>query len=998
MFRNHVARGVLSRPLYSSSATATAPTALRCRYPRAAQVRRLSTTIQLQAAVKRTRKTVKLSDLPQGKIPAKPLPVEEQNGPPYPTVVLQARQNMDKFDKCVLLTRVGSFYELYFEHAEEYAPLLDLKLTSKKTSAANVPMYVKAGFPCTNLNRYLKTLVGDLNRHVAVAEEFPNDASHQIKSGGLMHDRRVARVFTPGTFIEEEFMDPYVNNYIMAIHIPQGADAEDTQSTAASTLNHPPDAASTDAAPIGLAWLDLSTGQFFTQTTTLSGLPSILSRIAPRELVLDQTLELQKDHHIFSLLTDDRHLVTFSPHGSLASLDDWEPFLESDISKASREGFTEDEIAAGGLVLNYVRNTLQGQSMRLQAPLRYNNMQIMTIDKNSLRALEIKQTIRDGFLSGSLLHAIRRTVTKGGARLLNEWLGSPSTSLEVIEARQDLVARFIGAKDLRDSLVGLLRRSHDCHRLSQRFALGQGSPDDLLGLASSIRAAAEITTLLEQASRENHTPSAPDCLSKLASRIDLEEPLKLAQRIEESIDEDGIVQQQEAAVSEEAKIANLAHDVVTSEGTPEDAAALLKGKKKKKAPTIREMYGEDMGPWIVKPAASKELQKLHDELASLMSDKANLEEALRERLRASTLTLKWATGVGHIAHIKGKDAKNLAEIKTVSSSRSTRSFQVPEWTTLGERIDQAKARIRREEQRVFQTLKEHVAKNLIKLRRIAAMLDEIDVATSFAELAVDQKLVRPKLNESRTHVIKGGRHPTVEGGLRARGRDFVCNDCDVGPPPNGLIWLITGPNMAGKSTFLRQNALITIMAQIGCYVPAEYAELGIVDAIFSRVGSADSLYHDQSTFMVEMLETAQILRQATPRSFVIMDEVGRGTTPEAGTAISFACLHHLVTVNQCRTLFATHFHDVADMAAAEGFCEPKTGFVQTYCTDVKENEDGSFVYIYKLQPGVNRQSHALKVARLAGLPQHAIDVARKVLEAQDAKDSEAGDGILHDAA
>ncbi|KAL6868443.1 muts domain V domain-containing protein [Trichoderma novae-zelandiae] len=997
MLRRHAARGFWPRPLSGSSATATAPTALpmRCRYPRAASLRHLTTTSRFQAAVKRSRTTVKLSDLPQGKIVADPLPVEEQHGPAYPTVVLQARRNMDKFDRCVLLTRVGGFYELYFEHAEEYAPLLNLKLASKKTNAGNVPM---AGFPYLNLDRFLKILVQDLNRHVAVAEEFPNDASEKIKSGGLMHDRRVTRIITPGTLIDENFIDPYVNNYIMAIHISQAAAAESTQSATPSSSDQISDATSTDSTPIGLAWLDLSTGQFFTQSTTLSSLPSILSRIGPREVVLEQTFELRKDHHVFSMLTDDRHLVTFSPHESLANLDDWEPFLESQISKASRESFTDDEIIAGGLVLNYVENRLQGLSMKLQPPLRYENMQTMTIDRNSLRALEIKQTIRDGFFRGSLLHAIRRTVTKSGARLLNEWLGSPSTSLEVIEARQDLVARFIESKDLKDSLVVLLRRSHDCQRLVQKFALGRGGPDDLLGIANTIGAAEEITNLLkEESGKGDHASSSPDCLATLASRIDLEEPLKLAHRIQESIDEEGIAQQQMAEESEAGEISALAQTVASAEGTQEEAATLMKGKKKKAA-SVREIYGEDNEPWIMRPAASKELQKLHDELASLLEDKAYLGEALRERLGASSLTLKWASGIGHIAHIKGKDARNFAEIKTVSSSRSTRSFQVPEWTALGLRLDQAKFRIRREEQRVFQALREHVVRNLIKLRHIAAVLDEIDIATSFATLAVDRNLVRPKLNDSRTHVIIGGRHPTVEGGLLEQGRRFIRNDCVIGPPPNGLIWLITGPNMAGKSTFLRQNALITIMAQIGCYVPASYAELGIVDAIFSRVGSADSLFHDQSTFMVEMLETAQILRQATPRSFVIMDEIGRGTTPEDGTAISFACLHHLVTINQCRTLFATHFHDVADMAAAEGFCHPQTGSVQTYCTDVKESGDGSFVYIHKLRPGINRQSHALKVARLAGLPQHAIDIARSVLEAAEEKDKEAGTGKSHEVA
>ncbi|EHK15646.1 uncharacterized protein TRIVIDRAFT_39057 [Trichoderma virens Gv29-8] len=980
MLRQRAAHGFWSRPLYARRSSASALTA----HHGAAFALPLTTSAHLQAAVKRSvkrsRTTVKLSDLPQGKVAVSPLSPEEQHEPAYPTVVLQARRNMDKFETCVLLTRVGSFYELYFENAEEYAALLNLKLTSKKTNAGPVPMvYSNLCFP----QRILKILVQDLNRHVAVAEEFPNDASEKIKSGGLMHDRRVTRIITPGTLIDENFIDPYANNYIMAIHVSQGALAENAQSDASSS-HQGSDATVANSTPLGLAWLDLSTGQFFTQSATLSSLPSILSRIAPREVVLEQSFELKKDHDVFSILTDDRHLVTFSPHESLANIDDWAPYLESEISQAARTSFTDDEVTAGGLVLSYVKNRLQGMSMKLQPPLRYENMQTMSIDKNSLRALEIKQTIRDGFFRGSLLHAIRRTVTKSGARLLNEWLGSPSTSLEVIEARQDLVARFIKSSDLRDSLIVLLRRSHDCQRLVQKFAMGRGEPDDLLGIAHTIRAAEEITTLLKEELGQENTSSSPDCLAKLASRIELGDTLKLAYRIQESIDEEGIAQQQVVRDSEAEEIMALAQNIVSSEGSQDDAAALAKGKRKKPS-TIREQYGEDNGPWIMKPAASKELQNLHDDLALLLKDKDTLGEELRKRLGAASLTLKWVSSLGHIAHIKGKDAKNLTEIKAVSSSRSTRSLHIAEWTALGQRIDQAKFRIRREEQRVFYALRERVVKNLVKLRRVAAVLDEIDVVTSFAKLAIEQNFVRPKLNDSTTHVIIGGRHPTVEGSLLEKGRRFVRNDCVIGPPPNGLVWLITGPNMAGKSTFLRQNALITIMAQIGCYVPAKHAEIGIVDAIFSRVGSADNLYHDQSTFMVEMLETAQILRQATPRSFVIMDEIGRGTTPEDGTAISFACLHHLVTVNQCRTLFATHFHDITDLAVAEGFCHPQTGLVQTYCTDIKENEDGSFVYVHKLRPGVNRQSHALKVARLAGLPQHAIDIARNALDATEAK-------------
>ena len=942
-----------------------------------------------QLRTKKTKTTVKFSDLPQGPIKAAPSIEDEadeieQDEPSYPTVVLQARRNMRKFENCVLLTRVGGFYELYFEHADEYAPLLNLKLASKRTSAGPVPM---AGFPFFQLDRYLKMLVQDLSRYVAIAEEFPNDAADKVKSGGLMHDRRVARIITPGTLIDENFIDPYANNYVLAIHVDASAAAAAAALAApATTIEdhgiHVSSAVATSSSlSLGLAWLDLSTGHFFTQSSDLASLPSILSRIGPREVVLDEDFESQKDHDIFSILAEDRHLITYAPRGELADVSEWTPLLETAVPESTKQSFTEEEILAGGLVLNYVKNRLQGMTMKLLPPMRHESMQIMNIDKNSMRALEIKQTIRDGFFRGSLLHAIRRTVTKSGARLLNEWLSAPSTSLDVISARQSLVARFITAEDLRDTITMLLRRSHDSQRLVQKFSLGRGDADDLIDLANTIRATEDVVALLAEAATA--TPE-DDCLSALLARIDLALPTKLARRIKDAIDEDGIVYQHQVEDSEASQMLALAQDVVATEGSQEDASALPKGSRQKKRPTtIREYYAEDNEAWIMKPGASPSLKRLHEDLSALIAEKDALGETLRERLGTASLTLRWTPGLGHIAHVKGKDAKKVTDNRALSASRTTRSFHLPEWTSLGQRLDQARFRIRREEQKVFLSLREQVVVNLVKLRRNAAVLDELDIATSFAKLAVEQNLVRPKLNLSTSHTIIGGRHPTVEGGLVEQGRSFVRNDCLVGDGKdgNGLVWLITGPNMAGKSTFLRQNALITILAQIGSYVPASYAELGIVDAIFSRVGSADNLYRDQSTFMVEMLETAHILRQATNRSFVIMDEIGRGTTPEDGTAVSYACLHHLATVNRCRTLFATHFHAVADLAGEDGLCgtDGADGVVQMHCTDVEEDGKGGFVYVHKLRRGINRRSHALKVATLAGLPNRAIDTAKRVL-------------------
>ncbi|KAG6111471.1 hypothetical protein E4U31_004349 [Claviceps sp. LM219 group G6] len=941
------------------------------------------------AATPRTRKSsktktiLKLSDLPQGPVPGQAQPaleIDRDDKKPH-TVVEQARQNMRKFENCVLLTRVGGFYELYHEHAQEYGPLLNLKVAVKKMIAGDVSM---AGFPCFQLDRYLKILVQDMQRHVAICEEFPKSLEDPAKSGDPMFDRRVARIITPGTLIDENFIDPYANNYVLAIHV--GETKGDAEAPSALVQDSKGTLQNPDASlPIGLAWLDLSTGHFFTQATDLSSLSSTLSRIGPREVLLSADIESQQDHGIFSVLAEDRHLVTFAPPGELTNMMDWTPFLEAPLPLSTQQTFTSEEVSAGNIVLNYIKDKLQGTTMNLLPPQRHETMQVMSIDKNSLRALEITKTIRDGLFRGSLLHAIRRTVTKSGARLLQAWLSSPSISLDDIHARQNLVGLFIAMEHLRDSIIILLRRCHDSQRLVQKFSMGRGGADELLDLAHTIRATKDIVDMLNDATDVDPTQhgSQNDCLKALSLRIDLTGPLELAQIIKNSIDEEGVVHQHEVQKSEANQMIALAQDVIQKEGSEDDALAIVPKSKKKRASPAKEDETEESESWIMKPDASAGLRSLHSQLRSRLKEKVELRDSLRKKLNVQSLNLRWSPSLGHYAHVRGtKDLKTLVDAKTMSASKSTKSIFVPEWIALGARLDRVRTDIRNAEQALFQSLREQVVLNLVKLRRNAAVLDELDITTSFAKLAIEQNLIRPIVNNSKKHTIIGGRHPTVEGGLSEKGRSFVRNDCLVGSPAKGLVWLITGPNMAGKSTFLRQNALITILAQIGCYVPASRAEIGVVDAIFSRVGSADDLFRDQSTFMVEMLETAQILRQATPRSFVIMDEIGRGTTPEDGTAVSYACLHHLVTVNQCRTLFATHFHEVADLAAADGLSKDdgRRGDVQYYCTGLEEDKEGGFVYVHKLRRGMNRQSHALKVAGLAGVPEKAIAVARRVLD------------------
>lgn len=846
-----------------------------------------------------------------------------------------------------------------------------------------------------------------------------------MKSGGLMHDRRVTRIITPGTLIDENFIDPYVNNYVLAIHVAHEAE------THADPLAGEDESSDSFTTPIGLAWLDVSTGQFYTEVTTMASLPSVLSRVGPREIVIDEVLESQRDHQLFSILAEDKHFISFASQGEFLPASEWGTMLESEIPTHTVANFTYSEVHAGSLLLQYVKDRLQGLSMKLQPPQRHENMAVLAMDKNTMRALEIRETVKDGTFRGSLLHAVQRTVTKGGARLLNSWLSAPSTCLDTIQSRQDLVEYFIQNENHCEQITILLRRSHDSQRLVQKFAFGRGDADDLIALANTIRAAEDIFNLLSDttgvgqidstgASEMNRTSPNADtdapslsasCFSALLSRITLEEPIKLAEQIRTSIDEEGLMQKHQNEDDEANQLLSLAENIVAAEGTPGDAATLPKGFKKKKPTSIKDHYSDDNMTFVMQPQASAGLRDLHGKLSALLQEKIELGNTLREQLGASSLTLRWTPSLGHVCHVKGKDmrAVGVADHAAVSSSRSTRTFHIAEWTALGQRIHQTRFEIGVEESRLFAELRAAVVANLVKLRHNASVLNELDVTTSFARLAAEQGLTRPILNNSTAHTIIGGRHPTVERGLREQGRTFTRNDCLVGhittnaPSPTsttmsdpergsttrqsseGRLWLITGPNMAGKSTYLRQNALITILAQAGCFVPASHATLGIVDAVFSRVGSADNLYRAQSTFMVEMLETAQILRHATPRSFVIMDEIGRGTTPEDGEAVAFACLHHLATVNRCRTLFATHFHELADMVCEHGLYAGghAGGPVEMYCTDVEEDGEGGFVYVHKLRKGVNRHSHALKVARLAGIPEAALATAEEVLKGRN---------------
>jgi DNA mismatch repair ATPase MutS len=782
-----------------------------------------------------------------------------------------------------------------------------------------------------------------MNKHVAISEEYANDPSNKVKSGGLLFDRRVSRIITPGTLIDEKFMDPWENNFLLSIH-HQTVTEEGTD----------------PVQNVGLAWLDLSSGDFFTQMIQLSALPSAIARISPREIVMDKRFEDEKIGILASLINQGHHTVTYHEKNLEDDGSRWTSQFD-DPQDPYIEKFTGIEVEAGTTLLQYVNQQLLGNVPKLRPPIQRQNEEFMTIDKNSLQALEIRETLKDGALEGSLLHTVRRTVTKSGTRLLSQRLTSPSASLEEINERHGLVTEFLSSPELRQEICSLLRTTFDTWRLLQKFSFGRGLPDDLIALARTIQATIKISSLLkDHVNGPDVVVAELNAVDRLAQKLELGKVNLLSKNILEAIDEDKLSEQHSIEDDEAVATVQLAATVLREAGESDKIAGVPARVRQKLGATTKEKaIDTSTDVWIMRPGASPSLQNLHTNLEELLNERDVLQANLREQSKVSTLLLKWSPGLGHFCYVKGKSSglDSIQGARRVSLSRSTASYHLPEWSHLGGRIEDVKLRIRTEEQNIFVRLRDQVIQNMVALRRNAAVLDELDVACSFALLAEEKHWVRPILNRGASHHIIGGRHPTVEAGLGSDGRLFTSNDCIVGD--DHRILLITGPNMAGKSTYLRQNALISILAQTGSYVPADYASIGIVDKIFSRVGSADNLYQDQSTFMVEMLETADILKQATPRSFVIMDEVGRGTTPEDGVAVGYAALHHLYHVNRSRTLFATHFHALADMTASwEG--------LECHCTDVSELEDGGFTYAHKLRPGVNRQSHALKVARLAG--------------------------------
>ncbi|KAJ3558074.1 hypothetical protein NM688_g1127 [Phlebia brevispora] len=871
--------------------------------------------------------------------------VTEHHSPKTP-LATEILANLNKFPHCLLLTRVGQFYESYFDQAAEISQLLNIKLTEKTWSGQRVLM---CGFPIMHLDKYLKILVQGHNRFVALCEEFLRFRSLGPKGG---FDRRVTRIVTPGTLIDEQFLNHFENNYLLAV-------SRDTRQSLDSHTR-----------PIGLAWIDVSTGEFFAKHVDFAGLRDEVVRIGPREVVLDVSLADAPADPLRQAVAEEGFFTSFiTPHGqrqapdiplsvsAQSGSDDLSSQIEPPESPLHLP-LSEVEISAVRLLTAYLHANLLEHMPRLPSPSREASAGRMQIDAHTIKSLEIKESMREGGTTGSLLSVVKRTVTSGGTRLLSRWLCSPSTSLKEINARQSLVAFFYSKPDLRADLVEILSSVDDTSRIVQKFLLGRGDVSDLqaicttIELSSSIKNRVQLERKMESEERGTVEEDKWASIDALISRLD--DLQDLIDRIRTAVVRTGSLQEIEPLGNSNDEVVQPA-DTFSSTG------------------------------WSIRSDFTPELSSLHARLAECLTRKEGLERALQSKYDAPSLTLRSSPGQGmhvHIARAK-RDSARIREdplFISITEGSTTSTFFYQEWSQLGSEIVETSSAIFDAERAAFESLRSDVSAHENEIRRNSRILDELDITLAFGVLAEELNLTRPTLSENMTYHVFNGRHPTVELGLLNTGRVFTPNTvCFTEDSP---LHIITGPNMAGKSTLLRQTALIAILAQTGSFVPAESAEIGIVDRVFTRVGAKDDLFHDRSTFMVEMLETADILKRATPRSLVIMDEVGRGTTVEDGLAIAFATVHHLLSINRCRALFATHFHELADML---GYCDEDKGEqpvygVSFFCTDVNETEDGYFSYSHRLRPGVNRNSHGIKVAQLAGMPEPAVNIAQTALE------------------
>lgn len=854
------------------------------------------------------------------------LKVEGKEAPPRTEVDPPANmleyivQVMKSYPDAVVLTQVGSFYEMYYEHAIEYAPKLNLKLARKKQQSPRkeYPFVNMAGFPCPQLERYTKQLVKNHKKTVVLLQQDPNKVFTALTEA---EKRPVSRILSPGTLLAESFVDSAQNNFLAAI-----------QFTTAQIQSEKPDPES----DVSIAWIDVAAGTVFYQNTTLAALPNDLSRLEPKEILIDSGLQKYiKSLELFDL---KRYPITFHKFSGRDDLNlqyaNRFSSTASSISRATHQMGPRAAIACGSL-LSYIEETIPGGHMRYQEPVEYVAGDVLQVDSRSRAALELFSTDMGESRRGSLYSIIRRTSSISGARLLASWLAEPLQDIAKIEERQDHVSYFLSNDTLSQQLQTNLQGIPDGIRTVQKLSMRKFDPIDLTLFAQAVDTGERV---LEALKADKDTKILQGWIQKLETS--LVKPLMVAKTIKESVNIDALI-----AVPTEEEAPNVdSHE------------------------TVRQSYAP-----VLFETVSERLKELYASQTAFPARKKQIQERVAQEFSmAPKVTLRWSPQYRYHIHLKHDGPLDVPHDKVIARTKKTVSLFDEEWNQLGTDRDEFKVRLEREESRVLNTLRESVLQHVEEIREFFSVLDEVDVILSFAELAKENGLSRPKIVEEPILDIVDGRHMMVEVGLQLGGSNFVENSCEL--TIDKPICMVTGPNMGGKSTYIRQNAVIALLAHIGCFVPAKTATIGLVDRIFCRVGAGDDLYRGRSTFMMEMLETANILHNATSRSLAILDEVGRGTSGRDGLAIAYATIKHMYERNRCRALFATHFgQDIHNLLEKHGSVDSLS------CLQADLDLLQPSKFRYRLFPGICSDSQGILTAKLANFPSEALTDATSVI-------------------
>ncbi|MFN3742834.1 MAG: DNA mismatch repair protein MutS [Anaerolineales bacterium] len=774
-----------------------------------------------------------------------------------------------QYPNTLLFFRLGDFYETFDEDAEIVARELDIVLTSRPVGKGQrAPL---AGIPYHAVENYLARLI-ERGYHVAICEQI---GDQPIK--GLV-PRRVVRVITPGTVIEQNLLPSGANNYLACVVVEESHAA--------------------------LAYADITTGEFAVTEMeagpALATLRAELTRLQPAETLHPDSLPLEKNGL-------PGHLTAWpawrfeSGRCQQALLDHFQTLTLDGFGLRERSLATR----AAGALLQYVRETEPG-ALALLKGLRYYHLgEFMVLDAATRRNLELTESLRPnrrGETHGSLLGVLDRTITPMGKRLLRRWIGQPLLNVDAIRARQEAVQRFFEDGLLRAEWRTALRPIGDLERLTNRLLAGHAQPRDLVALRESLRHLPKVLTILGGTHPRLHA-----CQEEYA----------------------------------------LLRDAIA-----DDPPATL----------------QNIG--IIRPGYSQELDEVVRASQHARDWIANLEQKERERTGIKTLKVGYNKVFGYYIEISRAAASQAPpEYIRKQTLVNAERFITPEMKEYEALVLNAEERIHEIEVRLFREVCAALAKSAPRLLETAHTLAELDVFAALAEVAAVNGYVRPEVTTEPVLEIHQGRHPVVEQTLE--GERFVPNDVIF--EPGEIVRIITGPNMSGKSTYLRQTALIVLMAQIGSFVPAQAARIGIVDRIFTRIGAQDEIHAGQSTFMVEMVETANILHHATPRSLLILDEIGRGTSTYDGLAIAWAVVEYIHNHPglRAKTLFATHYHELTQLA------ELLPG-VRNYNVAVSE-ADGKVVFLHHIVPGGTDKSYGIHVAQLAGLPQPVIQRANQIL-------------------